>query len=242
MSEGFGPAQSLKRQRELYDREKNGETIVSTMSDGEVRRLEEKIKALDALLKNRVRAKYKLEIHFGKNRSSKGIRSTRPFAGAITYWLSGTKFHGGGDEKIYECPGPKCGALILPHQVRAGWRKGADGKEYMTSMSICGHCGQVWESSETIGERFFVLTEQNWAYAILNLFMKVDMDADLYLKYHPTDVRYQTAMEMARNRGGEEIAKARKNRGLHIYPLKNLIVDTKNGADLYGRIRAFINA
>jgi len=29
---------------------------------------------------------------------------------------------------------------------------------------------------------------------------------------------------------------------VHIYPLKNIIVDTKHGSDLYGRIRAFINA
>ena len=47
-------------------------------------------------------------------------------------------------------------------------------------------------------------------------------------------------MEMARARGGEHIAKARVNRGLHIYPLKNIITDTKNGADLYKRFLAFI--
>jgi hypothetical protein len=47
---------------------------------------------------------------------------------------------------------------------------------------------------------------------------------------------------VARNRGGEEIRKARKNRGLHIYPLKNIIKDTGNGAQLYERILAFITA
>ena len=238
MTEGYGPEQSLTRQRELYDREQAGETIASSMTDGEVRRLEEKVKALEKLLTEQIRAKYKLEIHFGKNRTSSGA----PFAGAVTYWLSGTKFHGGGDEKIYECPGPQCSALILPHQIKPGWNKGADGKEYMTSMSICGHCGEVWESSQTVGERFFKLTEQDWAFAILRMFQRVELNADLYLKFHPTDVRYKAAMEMARDRGGEEIAKARKNRGLHIYPLKNIIMDTKHGSDLYGRIRAFINA
>ena len=238
MTEGFGPAQSLAKQRELFDREAAGETIAPTMSDGEIRRLEEKVKALDKLLREDLRAKYKLEIHFGKGRTSRG----QPFAGAVATWISGTKLHGGGDEKVYECPGAQCGELILPHQIKPGWRKGKDGKEYMTSMSICGHCGTVWESSETIGERFFKLTEQDWAFAILRRFRKVGMDADLYLKYHPTDVRFQTAMELARNRGGEEIAKARKNRGLHIYPLANIIKDCKNGSDLYGRIRAFINA
>ena len=238
MSEGFGPAHSLRNQRELFDREASGETISQALTDGEVRRLEEKVKALDKLLKERLRAKYKLEIHFGKGRTSRG----RPFAGAVTTWLSGTKLHGGGDEKVYECPGPQCGNLILPHQIKPGWRKGKSGGEYMTSMSICGYCGNVWESSETIGERFFKLTEQDWAFAILRRFRKVGMDADLYLKFHPSDIRYQTAMELARNRGGEEVAKARMSRGLHIYPLTNIIKDCKNGSDLYGRIRAFINA
>ena len=68
------------------------------------------------------------------------------------------------------------------------------------------------------------------------------MDADIYLKYHPTDIRYKAALELARNRGGEELAKARKRRGLHIYPLRNIINDTKHGSDLYKRIRIFINA
>lgn len=238
MSGDFGPAQSLRQQRNLYDREQQGETIISTMTDAEVRRVEDKVKALSKLLQDEIRAKYKLEVHFGKGRTSRSA----PFAGAVTYWLSGTKFHGGGDEKIYECPNPECGAFILPHQIKPGWRKDKNGKEHMTSMSICGYCGQVWASDETIGERFFKLTEQNWAYAILQLFQKLEMNADIYLKYHPTDVRYKASMEMARNRGGEEIAKARKNRGLHIYPLKNIITDTKNGANLYRKIRTFINA
>lgn len=238
MTEGFGPGQSLGRQTELYDREQHGETIVTAMSDGEVRHLEDKIKALDKLLKEQVRAKYKLEIHFGKNRTSRGAI----FAGAASFWLSGTKFHGGGDEKIYECPGQECGHFILPHQIKPGWRKDKNGKEYMTSMSICGYCGEVWESSQTIGERFFKLTEQKWAFAILRLLQKLDMDADIYLKFSPTDIRYKTMMELARNRGGEEIAKARKNRGLHIYPLPRIIKDLSNGSDLYGRIRAFLNA
>ena len=101
MTTSFGPEQSLKRQKELYEREQAGETVISSMSDGEIRRIEEKVKALEKLLRDKVRARYKLEIHFGKNRSSMGMRSSQPFAGAVTYWLSGTKFHGGGDEKIY---------------------------------------------------------------------------------------------------------------------------------------------
>lgn len=237
----FGPGSSLKRQAELYDREQAGEITTVQMTGEELQALENQIKAMDRLLQDEIRAKFKLEVQFGKSRTSRG----QPFAGVMSAWLSGSKFHGGGDEKIFECPAPDCEEWILPHQItqRTVVRKvdGRDVEEFM-SLSYCGKCARIWRSEQTIGERLYKLTEQDWAFAILKMFRRLGMDADIYLKYHPTDVRYQAMMEMARNRGGEEIAKARKNRGLHIYPLKNIIKDTKHGSDLYGRIRAFINA
>ena len=218
----FGPAESLKRQKELYEAEQSGKTIQPISAEEEARVID-KMKALAKLMQERVRAKYKLEVQFGKGRTSSGF----PFPGVINCWLSGTKLHGGGDEKIYECP--YCEGIILPYQID-------------NIVTHCGQCGQTMKSSQTIGERYYKLTEQDWAHAILKVFMRLEMDADIYLKYHPTDIRYKAAMEMARNRGGEEIAKARGNRGLHIYPLKNIISDTKHGSDLYKRIRIFINA
>lgn len=239
----FGPENSLKRQAELLDRELAGEDTTVVMSGEELEMLERQVKAMDKLLSEEIRAKFKLEVQFGKGRAGRGIRSAQPFAGVMSAWLSGSKFHGGGDEKIFECPG--CGAWILPHQItqRTVVQKvnGRDVEEFM-SLSYCGECAKIWKSEQTIGERLYKLTEQNWAFAILKMFQRLEMDADIYLKYHPIDIRYKTMMEMARNRGGEELAKAKKNRGLHIYPLKNIIKDTKHGSDLYGRIRAFINA
>lgn len=237
----FGPENSLRRQAELLDKENRGEVTTVTMSGEELEALNKQIRAMDKLLQEEVKAKYKLEIQFGKGRTSRG----QPFPGIMSAWLSGSKFHGGGDEKIFECPNPSCGAWILPDQItqRTIVQKinGREVEEFK-SISICGECGNIWSSEQTTGERLYKLTEQDWAYAILRMFKRLSMDADLYLKFHPTDIRYQSMMEMARNRGGEEIYKARKNRGLHIYPLRNIITDTKHGADLYKRIRAFINA
>jgi hypothetical protein len=230
----FGPEASLRRQMDLKKRELSGEVIKVEMSSQELAAVNERIKQLGMLLQGQIRAKYKIEVVFGKNRTSRGAA----FAGATSLWLSGTKFHGGGDEKLYECPNPECGALIFPHQIT---QQTVESGEFC-SISLCGHCGRRWKSEETIGERFFKLTEQDWAFAILRQIQKLELNADIYLKYSPTDIRYQAMMEMARQRGGEEIAKARKNRGLHIYPLKNIIKDTKHGADLYKRIRTFINA
>lgn len=234
--DNFGPETSLKREKALFDVEASGQSALSVLSSSELNALESRIKALDKLLTESVRAKYKLEVQFGKGRTVRGL----PFVGMITYWLSGTKLDGGGDEKIFECP--RCEAFIFPHQIQPGWRKNPDGTDYMTSMSICGKCGGVWTSDQTTGERLYRLTDRDWPHAILKVFRRLDMNADIYLKFHRTDIRYQTMLEMARDRGGEEVALARRNRGLHIYPLKNIINDTKNGAELYNRIRAFINA
>jgi hypothetical protein len=127
------------------------------------------------------------------------------------------------------CPTPNCKGVIDP-------------RARMGTKVLCSKCNQLHNESTLVGELLFRLTPANWAQAILNQFIRLDHDADIYLKYHPTDVRYQTMLEMARAQGGEAIAKARKNRGLHIYPLRNIITDTKNGADLYKRILAFIVA
>lgn len=232
----FGPEQSLRRQQQIFDQEQAGTYRPEPLSEGELQAIEAQVKALDKLLKKEVRAKYKLEVQFGKDRTT----VVKPFAGVMSCWLSGTKFHGGGDEKIFECP--RCGKWIFPDQIDQRTIQQAGKAPEFCSISVCGHCGGIWRSEQTIGERFFKLTTQNWAHAILRMFRRLDMDADIYLKFHPDDIRYRTMMEMARDRGGEEVAKARRNRGLHIYPLKNIIIDTQNGAELYGRIKAFITA
>lgn len=112
----------------------------------------------------------------------------------------------------------------------------------MGSQVLCTKCNRVHNENTLVGELLYRLTTPDWAHVILKHFVTLEHNADIYLKYHPTDVRYQTMMELARSRGGEHIALARKNRGLHIYPLRNIVVDTKNGADLYKRILAFITA
>jgi len=234
----FGPETSLQYQKDLYDREKRGETI-EPLSGEELERVQKSIEAMSKLLADdSIIAKYKLEVQFGKNRTSKGF----PFAGVLSCWVSGSKLHGGGDEKMYECPNKQCRAWILPSDLGHSVVKDEKGNPSEVPVGYCGGCGSVWPAEQLIGERFLKLTEQHWAQAILQIFVRLEMNADIYLKYSPEDVRYKAMMEMARNRGGEEIAKARRLRGLNIYPLRNIIKDTKHGAPLYGRIRAFINA
>lgn len=219
MSDFYGPNESKAHQDANVQQ-------VAALSDVEIQALNKKMQALDTLLKEQVRAKYKIEVQFGKGRAAHG---SKHFPGAISIYLSGTKFNGGGDEKLYICPMDRCHGIIDP-------------KHRNGTQLLCTKCNQFHNENTVVGELLYRLTPQNWAYAILHHFINLDHNADIYLKYHPTDVRYQTMMELARAQGGEQIAKARKNRGLHIYPLKNIITDTKNGADLYKRILAFITA
>jgi hypothetical protein len=206
---------------------------MAELSDDEVQAIKTKIKALDKYFGNKVVAKYKLDVMFGKERST-----WKPCAGAISIYTSGGKLNGGGDEKLYICPRPDCGGVIPP--IRRFVKETKEGKA--VACVPCPACGVLWPEEELIGEILCRLTPQDWALAILRMFSKLEHNADIYLKYHPTDIRYQTAMEAARAQGGEAINKARENRGMHIYPLKNIIKDTGAGAQLYDRILAFIRA
>lgn len=224
MSEFYGVEQSKELEKRLEDGS-YWEGQKEPMSDEESVVVQAKKQALDQLFGQRpLHALYKIEMQFGKERST-----WKPFAGAMTLYLSGTKLHGGGDEKLYFCPRDDCDGIVYP-------------KERLGPSVRCRSCDMMWNEAGLVGEIFYRLTPQDWAQVILKTFARLDHHADIYVKYHPTDIRYQSQMELARARGGEEIAKARKNRGLHIYPLRNIIKDTSNGADLYKRILTFITA
>jgi len=223
MSEFYGPEESRELQERL-EREKRYSVNTDDLSKEEQQSIKERMAAFDRLIGTQINARFKIEVQFGKGRSGR-----KPFPGALSVFLSGEKLHGGGDGKIYLCPRPDCGSVIYPH-------------ERIGEKVRCRGCDHMWPQQDIIGELFFFLTPPKWAAVIHRMFVKLEHNADIYLKYHPTDIRYQTSMEMSRNRGGEEIAKSRQRRGLHIYPLKNIIKDTSAGAQLYDRFLAFIRA
>ena len=212
-----GPEQS----KELQEKVANT-GIAGDMSPAEQEALTQQMTALDGLFGERLDASYKIEVQFGKDRST-----WKPFPGALSLFLSGTKLHGGGDEKLYMCPGEGCNGVIFP-------------KERLGATVVCRTCEMMWPETELIGELLLFLTPQNWAAVLCRMFARLEHKSDIYLKYHPTDIRYQSAMELARKTGGDMVGQARRNRGLHIYPLKNIIKDTASGGDLYKRFVAFL--
>jgi hypothetical protein len=218
--------------QEIKYGEDNSIDAVPTLTDEEKNILEEKKKTLDKLFSDGGRkAKYKLEVLFGKKYSL-----NTPSHGAVTFWESGRKFHGGGDTKLYICPGKKlnrseCDAFIP---------ESAQGYGHL----VCPKCGQVWKGDEVIGELMFRLTSQGWCTVLLKYFLKMELDADIKIKYPPEDIRSMAIAEQEKQRGGEllDTARGKRMHGAKIYPMMNIIKDTSSGSSLESRIMAFIRS
>jgi hypothetical protein len=90
----------------------------------------------------------------------------------------------------------------------------------------------------------YKLPIQKWAEVLLNWYSRLEMNADIYMKYARDDIRAASDKEQEKQLMGEVLGKARsfERRTRYSYPLKNIIKDTAAGADLLGRIRAFLEA
>jgi len=79
---------------------------------------------------------------------------------------------------------------------------------------------------------------------LLKWFLKLEMNADIRVKYHKDDIRNAARSEQEKQHMGDILNRARsfERRPCYIYPLRNIIKDTSAGADLRGRIHAFLTA
>lgn len=212
-----------------YDDVRGGEII---LTGEEKERYVKQMTALGKLLEDKtVKARFKIEIMFGKKRSM-----SLPTVGVMSFWDNGGKLHGGGDGKIYLCPGRRlgrsdCQALLLDH--------------YNSGQGIvCPGCGVVWKHEEVIGELFFNLPMRKWAEVIYTFYRLCEYNADIYLKHAKDDIRSvsMAQVEKATWKGSQVLANTRERRARHIYPLRNIIKDTSAGADLLSRFYAFLTA
>jgi hypothetical protein len=213
----------------LYDAVRSGPIVLTENEANEVVARAEKLKLL--LSDTNLKATYKIEIMFGKARSA-----TKPTPGVISFWVSGNRLHGGGDEKLYLCPGDKlkkngCQTALLDH--------------YNNGSGItCPGCGTIWKHEEVIGELLFNLPMQLWADVLLRYFKVLKQDCDIYLKFAPEDIRSVTKAQVdkATWKGSQVLERARNKRARASYRLRNIILDLQAGADLLKRFRAFITA
>ncbi len=204
----------------------------ATITEEEQRVIQERMKELDLVLRNEKKpATYKLEVLFNNERSVH-----KAFGGLVTWWHSGNKLHGGGDSKIYLCPGKE--------RINNGCSAFLYDQTNSLNFIVCSACGSLWKGEDVHGEVYYRLPMERWADVLLSWFLRLGLDADIRLKYSKTDLRSVAMQEQERQRGGELLHKARSEavRQGGIYTLDRIIKDTSAGADLRGRILAFLKA
>ena len=196
-----------------------------------------------------LKAKYKIEIHFGKDRSSRGMK---PTAGALLIWESGRRIHGGGDEKMYWCGYQDCGKplssdnfaymhAICPKCHREMFLDPEAKKRHMEVLREENQPSSgIEDLPQVVGERFFKLTPGKIADLLVTTFNELERNADVYLKYHALDMRYDPKHETVKDLDNLDLARMR--RVPLIYTLKRIIADTSAGADLRTRFLAMITA
>lgn len=187
--------------------------------------LRRKQAAIDKFFADKIVAKYKIEVQFGKGRSM-----NRPFPGSLHAYRSGSALSGGGDEILYPCPDNKCPGYIEPEHV-------------VPQFAFCPTCQRRWSRIQDMNEgRLFRLTHQKWAEVILREFARLGHNADVYLKSHPEDIRDKSLLEQMKQRKGEEYMKAYKERVYVMYPLERIVKDAHAGKDLYKLFLALVTA
>lgn len=195
------------------------------------------------LNEQKLKAKYKIQIWFKSDRSTKG-----PIAFSLSAWQSGKRLHGGGDEMMFMCrrhhdaPPVKQADLKFrtPEHKMEPTSRGCGlfipGDRNINDYIACPHCGTS-HYSEHIGDAvFYRLPAEQAAKVLEQWYHKLEDCADIYAKYSPNDPR---TLMMAQNK---DFVTARQKKGLTIYPWKNILQDTSNGSSLQNRFKAFILA
>jgi len=224
---------------------------VENLSPEDLRRAEDQAKGGLFQRSEKKVARFKIEVMFGKNRTTNG-----PNTYAIRVFESGKKLHGGGDVQMPFCsevdeghpsighvpPRAKrvragCGMPIPSDNIRQATIQARDGSGVsQIEAAHCPNCHGIIPLVYLATEIFAKTTTDVLAEELARIWNLLKGDADLYLKFSPDDIRYQA---LERKYGGK---RARELRGLHIYPLARILKDTGAGASLVDRFKAFLKS
>lgn len=200
-----------------------------TLSEEDIETLKQRMIVLEKELAARKIAKYKIELFFNSRRTGRAAH-----AGAVSFWESGAKLHGGGDCKIYLCPGKTLGVSDCQGLIPDA----SQGYGHL----VCPSCQKVWKGTQVHGEIFARLSTDNWARLLYKYFVRLGHNADIYVKVPKIDLRKAATLEQSKQLMGEQLSVARAKREVFIYPLRNIIKDTSSGANLLGRFKALLSA
>ena len=205
-----------------------GYFVSPRLSEAEIVKVKEAIERIEK--PEEVKAKYKIEVTFGKDHHVDGT----PTYGIINFWEGGSQLGGDGDAIIYICPGK--------HRKVNECEKPIPDCYNGLGMVVCPACNRLWHAEHLIGEVFYRMPVNKWADAVLYWFVKFDRDADIRVKYNYRDIRAAAAKEQARAMRGDllRMVRGKGSRVPRLYPLRNILKDVSHGADLHARFLSFL--
>lgn len=184
-------------------------------------------KMADQVRRAEGKAKFKIELLFTASWSI-----IKPVPGIMSFWESGSQFHGGGDTIVHFCPGKRLKKSDCEHYIPDP----AHGYGFL----VCPKCTTVWNGKDVWGQVIGRHTAQQWAVLIEQYYRRLDMNCDIVIKYHKEDIRAASVGLLA----GDKLEKVRSapKRLKRIYLLEAIMKDTSAGPSLYDRILAFVRA
>ena len=196
-----------------------------------------------------IKAKYKLEVHFGPDRSS---LHHKLMAALVTIWESGRRLHGGGDEKMYWCGYDDCGKpfstdnfsymhAVCPKCLRELMLDPYSRQEQIDYLKREGRSSEGIEKLPiVVGEKLMKQAPPAIASFLAKTWHALECHADIYLKFHPKDIRIDKAQ--IDHKVFDKVNLAHAKREPLIYPLGRILKDTTAGGDLEANILAMITA
>ena len=188
-------------------------------------------------LKDQITADYKIQVNFGKGRTVMG-----PNAVVFTFWASGKRLHGGGDEMMYICHEADegtykdaftvskktsragCGTFIPPSAVKSG-------------VAVCPGCQNGVRADKLTGQIYARLTSRDLANRLAGYCRALHFSADVVLRYANDDIRVQV---LEQSMGSQQAASTRG--APLVYPLNRMIKDTAAGGMLEERLFAMMTS
>ncbi len=188
-------------------------------------------------------AKFKLEVFFRG-----GPRRNVPVRGLLAAWVSGGFLNGGGDTNMYFCPVRQNGVLCLnPVDIQFAFpvqtpKERELGAPIRRRAVVCTACRQITNTLDLGGQLIVETTTQHWASLIQKFFYLLQCDADLVVYVEKESIRTASEQETEKDRRGERYARVEAERLRIVYRLQDIIADTRSGATLETRIKAFLEA
>ncbi len=210
----------------------SGSIIGPTKYDSALEEKEGKAKEKDAevaqFFADAKKGRFKIELLLVGKRTTRDI-----MMGAVSFWESGAQLHGGGDSKLYFCPGQHLGRNNCTSYIPV--------QHNHHGFAVCPRCKMAWDGKQLIGEIMGRHTVRDWARLLDRYFVRLDSNCDIYMLHSQDDIRIAAGLEQEKQHHGEKLAIANIT-SRHVYPLKHIMKDTAFGATAENQFFKFLTS